>query len=117
MVLAPSSRIKQAPTLNKRLGYSLGNILLESGLVNEDQLQCALEEQAEAAKDGKHVLLGKIFVSWGLISQAELDGSIRKLSRRDECSHFGTAVHASVINKGKWLLDIVGALVGLCLSA
>jgi lipopolysaccharide/colanic/teichoic acid biosynthesis glycosyltransferase len=117
MVLAPNSRIKQAPVLTKRLGYSLGDILLESGLVNEDQLQCAIEEQTEAVNKGKHVLLGKVLISWGLISQVELDTSIRKLSQRNERIRFGTAVHASVLSKGKRLLDIVGALVGLCLSA
>jgi lipopolysaccharide/colanic/teichoic acid biosynthesis glycosyltransferase len=117
MVLAPNSRIKQAPALTKRLGYSLGDILLESGLVNEDQLQCAIEEQAEAANEGKHILLGKVLIAWGLISKAELDASIRKLSQRNERILFGTAVHASVISKGKRLLDIVGALVGLGLSA
>jgi lipopolysaccharide/colanic/teichoic acid biosynthesis glycosyltransferase len=117
MVLAPNPPNKQAPALIKQCGYSLGQILLEASLVTEDQLQCALEEQAEQAKQGKHVLLGKVFVSWGLISQVELDESIHKLSQRNERIRFGTAVHASGISKGKRWIDIVGALVGLCLSA
>jgi lipopolysaccharide/colanic/teichoic acid biosynthesis glycosyltransferase len=117
MVLAPNPLTKQASAPSKRLGYCLGDILLESGLVNEDQLQCALEEQAEQAKQGKQVLLGKVFVSWGLMSQTELDASIHKLSQRNERIRFGKAVHASVISKGKRLIDIAGALVGLCLTA
>ncbi|MBC7880632.1 MAG: sugar transferase [Anaerolineae bacterium] len=117
MTLAASSpnNLIQAP--RKQRHYFLGHILLEAGLVNADQLQCALDEQEEEAKKGKHVLLGKILVSWGLTSQVEIDELIEKLSRRNELIRFGTAQHKSVISNSKRLLDIVGALVGLGLTA
>jgi len=117
MTLAASSPNKLIQAPRKQRHYFLGHILLEAGLVNADQLQCALYEQEEEAKKGKHVLLGKILVSWGLITQVELDESIEKLSRRNELIRFGTAQHKSVISRGKRFLDIVGALVGLGLTA
>jgi lipopolysaccharide/colanic/teichoic acid biosynthesis glycosyltransferase len=97
--------------------FCLGDILLASGLVTNDQLQCALTHQVHAALEGKWVLLGEVLVSWGVISEAELETSIQKLSQHNELRRFEAVKHPAVISGIKRLIDIAGALVGLSLTA
>ncbi len=117
MAFAAKFSDTSADPSNKYHHFCLGDILLEGGLVSADQLQCALDEQVQEALQGKWVLLGEVLVSWGLISQAELDESISKLSQHNELLRFEAVNHPSVISGFKRLIDIVGALVGLSLTA
>lgn len=106
-----------ANSANKYHHFCLGDILLASGLVTNDQLQCALTHQVHAALEGKWVLLGEVLMSWGLISEAELETSINKLSQHNELLRFEAVKHPSVVSGIKRCIDIVGALVGLSLTA
>jgi len=64
-------RSKASPTPGEAKENRLGNILIEHGLINEEQLQAAIQEQARAS--GPTPLLGQVLVRMGLITQEVLD--------------------------------------------
>lgn len=51
----------------------LGEILLEKGVITQDQLQSALDRHKEREKSGKPCLFGKILLEMGLVNQEILD--------------------------------------------
>jgi lipopolysaccharide/colanic/teichoic acid biosynthesis glycosyltransferase len=97
--------------------FSLGDILIERGLVEEEQLWCALDEQREEAKQGRWLLLEEILIGWGLLTQAEINESLAELARRNELLLFQVAYHPAAYSHLKRIIDIVGALIGLGITA
>ncbi|AGY60235.1 sugar transferase [Gloeobacter kilaueensis] len=96
----------------------LGKVLVEMGLVNEYQLHCALDYQKEEAEHfQKWRLLGEIFVEWGLITRSQLVAAVDRQYLQNEKWLFRARTHPSARSLGKRTIDLVGAAVGLSLTA
>jgi general secretion pathway protein E/type IV pilus assembly protein PilB len=52
----------------------LGERLVEKGLISQDQLDIALKEQTQQAKNGDRSMLGAVLVSMGFITESALGG-------------------------------------------
>jgi lipopolysaccharide/colanic/teichoic acid biosynthesis glycosyltransferase len=85
----------------------LGSLLINQGLIQEDQLDFALQEKAME----ESVKLGEVLVSWGLITRQELASSLNQ----QIC--LNADIHPAVQSRFKRMTDVVGACVGLALSA
>ena len=60
-----------------------GTIAVDKGFISENQLIKALELQAkENIKEGKHRLLGQIFLDEGLLTEAQVDEILETMSQR-----------------------------------
>jgi hypothetical protein len=60
-----------------------GTIAVDKGYINDDQLIKALEIQAkENVMEGKHRLLGQIFVEEGLLTTAQVDDILETMNQR-----------------------------------
>ncbi len=94
----------------------LGDVLVRQGLIRPDALQIVLNEQRAEANQGHWILLGDLLEQWHLSTHDEIDAALSELTRENEPVHFDGHAHASVANRLKRLLDIVGALVGLGLA-
>jgi len=62
---------------NNKGGKKLGDLLLETGAVTQEQLQTALTKQQE---DGSKELLGEVMITLGLIEESDLMMALRKQS-------------------------------------
>jgi hypothetical protein len=60
---------------NNKAGKKLGDLLLETGAVTQEQLQTALTKQEE---DGAKELLGEVLLSLGAIQESDLISVLRK---------------------------------------
>ena len=54
----------------------LGEFLIQQGLINELQLQRALDYQREQSADGEHIMLGQALVDLKFLSRDTLDQAI-----------------------------------------
>ena len=60
-----------------------GTIAVDKGYIKEEQLVNALEIQAkENVMEGKHRLLGQIFVEEGLLTAAQVDEILETMNQR-----------------------------------
>ena len=60
-----------------------GTIAVDKGYIDEDQLIKALEIQAkENVMEGKHRLLGQIFVEEGLLTEVQVDEILETMNQR-----------------------------------
>lgn len=79
--IQPSQSPSTEHTEKKR---SLGELLIENGLISKEQLQAALRIQQES--DGPSKPLGQILIGMGLISQEVLDEMIAEQSAQKKAS-------------------------------
>jgi len=69
--------------MKKNYNKRFGTIAVHKGFIKEDQLVKALEMQAnENVMDGKHRLLGQIFVEEGLLTTSQLDEILETMNQR-----------------------------------
>jgi len=69
--------------MDKKHHKRFGTIAVDKGFINEEQLVKALEIQAkENVMDGKHRLLGQIFVEEGLLTAAQVDEILETMNQR-----------------------------------
>lgn len=68
--------------MKKHYHKRFGTIAVEKGYITGDDLLSALELQAkENVKEGKHRLLGQIFVDEGLLTEAQVDEILETMSQ------------------------------------
>jgi lipopolysaccharide/colanic/teichoic acid biosynthesis glycosyltransferase len=94
-----------------------GEVLLEEGLIDPDDLDAALGQQATEARAGHWELLGTVLVRGGRLTAEELEATLRLQSELRQVRHFGAPSHSSVHSLLKRAIDVCGALVGLGLTA
>ncbi len=109
-------RVQQHRRLARHAVESLGDVLLERGLIDEAELKRAVAEQSDEASQGRWVLLGEILEHWGVASHEEIESAVLKMERHNDARRFGHRYHPSVTSHVKRLLDISGALAGLGLT-
>jgi hypothetical protein len=69
--------------MKKHIHKRFGNIAVDKGYINEDQLIEALEIQArENVMEGKHRLLGQILVDEGLLTTLQVDEILEVMNQR-----------------------------------
>jgi len=69
--------------MDKKHHKRFGTIAVDKGYINEEQLVKALEIQAkENVMEGKHRLLGQIFVEEGLLTPAQVDEILETMNQR-----------------------------------
>jgi hypothetical protein len=69
--------------MKKNYHKRFGTIAVDKGYIKEDQLVKALEMQAnENVMDGKHRLLGQIFVEEGLLTTSQVDEILETMNQR-----------------------------------
>ncbi len=69
--------------MKKHYQKRFGTIAVDKGYINEDQLIKALEMQAkENVMEGKHRLLGQIFVEEGLLTTTQVDEILETMNQR-----------------------------------
>jgi hypothetical protein len=69
--------------MKKHYQKRFGTIAVDKGFINEDQLIKALEMQAkENVMEGKHRLLGQIFVDEGLLTTTQVDEILETMNQR-----------------------------------
>jgi hypothetical protein len=69
--------------MDKKYHKRFGTIAVDKGYINEEQLFKALEIQAkENVMEGKHRLLGQIFVDEGLLTPAQVDEILETMNQR-----------------------------------
>jgi hypothetical protein len=69
--------------MKKNYNKRFGTIAVDKGYIKEDQLVKALEMQAnENVMDGKHRLLGQIFVEEGLLTTSQVDEILETMNQR-----------------------------------
>ena len=69
--------------MKKHYHKRFGTIAVDKGYISENQLIKALELQAkENVKEGKHRLLGQIFLDEGLLTNAQVDEILETMSQR-----------------------------------
>ena len=69
--------------MDKKHHKRFGTIAVNKGYINEEQLVKALEIQAkENVMEGKHRLLGEIFVDEGLLTAAQVDEILETMNQR-----------------------------------
>jgi lipopolysaccharide/colanic/teichoic acid biosynthesis glycosyltransferase len=95
---------------------TLGDILIQKGLLTPEQLAYALQEQKEDAAYGNWYLLGEVLVRWGLITHEELMVALDEQYASNESLRFQMALHPSVSHPVKRGLDLLGAAIGLGLT-
>ena len=67
--------------MNRRLG----EILIEKGYLNEDQVQHALDIQNDDSKEGMWKYIGQILVNMGIVSQDQVEEGLEVLKQyKDE---------------------------------
>lgn len=94
-----------------------GEVLLEEGLIEPRALEAVLVEQAGAARAGHWEMVGALLLRSGRLTQHELEATLRLQSELREVQHFGAPSHSSVHSVTKRVIDVLGALVGLALTA
>jgi hypothetical protein len=69
--------------MKKHYHKRFGTIAVDRGYISENQLIKALELQAkENIKEGKHRLLGQIFIDEKLLTEAQVDEILETMSQR-----------------------------------
>ena len=69
--------------MKKHYQKRFGTIAVDKGYINQGQLIKALEIQAkENVLDGKHRLLGQIFVEEGLLTNTQVEEVLETMSQR-----------------------------------
>ena len=69
--------------MKKNYNKRFGTIAVDKGYIKEDQLVKALEMQAnENVMDGKHRLLGQIFIEEGLLTTSQVDEILETMNQR-----------------------------------
>ena len=69
--------------MKKNYHKRFGTIAVDKGYITENQLLKALEMQAkENVMDGKHRLLGQIFVEEGLLTTSQVDEILETMNQR-----------------------------------
>ena len=69
--------------MKKHYQKRFGTIAVDKGYINQGQLIKALEIQAkENVLDGKHRLLGQIFVEEGLLTNTQVEEILETMSQR-----------------------------------
>jgi len=69
--------------MKKHYHKRFGTIAVDKGYISENQLIKALELQAkENVKEGKHRLLGQIFLDEELLTNAQVDEILETMSQR-----------------------------------
>jgi hypothetical protein len=69
--------------MKKQYSKRFGTIAVDKGYISEDQLIKALELQAkENVTDGKHRLLGQIFLDEGLLTTTQVDEILETMNQR-----------------------------------
>lgn len=69
--------------MKKHFHKRFGTIAVDKGYINDDQLIKALEIQAkENVMEGKHRLLGQIFVEESLLTAAQVDDILETMNQR-----------------------------------
>ncbi len=69
--------------MKKHYQKRFGTIAVDKGYISEDQLIQALEMQAkENVTEGKHRLLGQIFVDEGLLTNEQVDEILETMNQR-----------------------------------
>ena len=69
--------------MKKHYQKRFGTIAVDKGFIDEEQFVRALEIQAnENVTEGKHRLLGQIFVDEGLLTEAQVDEILETMSQR-----------------------------------
>ena len=69
--------------MEKQHHKRFGTIAVDKGYINKDQLIMALEMQAkENVVEGKHRLLGQIFVEEGLLTTEQVDEILETMNQR-----------------------------------
>ena len=96
---------------------SFGELLVAAGVIDVEELRQALSEQAREAKRGHWVLLGQVLLAWELITPEQLEASLVTQSMYQQRTHFEGQTHPSVNSTLKRAVDVVGALVGLGVTA
>ncbi len=95
----------------------LGEVLVERGVISDEDLNRALTEQQREARAGHWVLLGELLDGWGLTTPEDVDAALWEQVAENEPHLFPRAPHPSVDSRLKRVIDIVGALVGLGFTA
>jgi exopolysaccharide biosynthesis WecB/TagA/CpsF family protein len=95
------------------ISSSLGQILLNSGLIQEGQLEKVLDFQRKHSQEFRHKLLGETLVDLGLIEPEELKLALKRQRMIYEVMYFELKPHPSITSRLKRVLDIAGALLGL----
>ncbi|MFQ5615150.1 MAG: ATP-binding protein [Anaerolineales bacterium] len=70
------ARVEESPVSPEILVPRLGEHLVEAGIINEEELQVALDYQKKRAAEGKPVLIGQALLHLTLIDQASLDKAV-----------------------------------------
>ena len=69
--------------MKKHYQKRFGTIAVDKGFISEDQLIKALEMQAkENVLEGKHRLLGQIFLEEGLLTTTQVDEILETMNQR-----------------------------------
>ena len=69
--------------MKKQYNKRFGTIAVDKGYISEDQLINALELQAkENVTEGKHRLLGQIFLDEGLLTTTQVDEILETMNQR-----------------------------------
>ncbi len=69
--------------MKKHYHKRFGTIAVDKGYISEDQLIKALELQAkENVTEGKHRLLGQIFIDEGLLTTTQVDEILETMNQR-----------------------------------
>jgi lipopolysaccharide/colanic/teichoic acid biosynthesis glycosyltransferase len=113
---SPLTKARRDPASSSREG-SLGLVLVQAGLIDEEELRSALTEQANEAARGHWVLIGDVLQRWHLITSSEVATSVSTQTRRHASAHFAQHPHAAATSVVKRGIDIAGALVGLAITA
>jgi len=94
-------------------GKLLGEILLEDGLITEEQLAIALRLQQQEATAGRWKLLGDLLIETRCLKPRDLEAAIQRQAQFNEIAFFDLCPHPSTHSLFKRGLDSVGALIGL----
>jgi exopolysaccharide biosynthesis WecB/TagA/CpsF family protein len=98
-------------------GNSIGLILIKDGLITQDQLDKALKKQRLDAERGGWKLLGQILMESRCITQKELKRALKKQEKLNELEFFTDPAPLATTSRLKRALDILGATVGLVITA
>jgi len=95
--------------------YRLGSILMDMGLLNQSQLDAALQKQHQQVDSVGWQLLGELLIGDRVIRPKDLDTALERQAQLIEQTLFNAPPHPSTRNPLKRGLDIVGSLVGLAI--
>jgi lipopolysaccharide/colanic/teichoic acid biosynthesis glycosyltransferase len=118
-VPTPERRVYSLERYRAQVAHAdcLGLVLLKQGLIDREDLESALQEQAEEARRGHWVLLGELLQRWQLVSPEQIASAISLQTRAAARKHFTGRPHRAARSAVKRAVDIAGALVGLGLTA